>query len=238
MVFPRISDAKGRTPARRTILSMIASFLRLFDKPTRALIIACGIVTVVALAVVIPKGPEPLLDDTAPVVEQVDMEKRTTTPTASVKRAKAVPSPKPTTPSWQMPSGGAHVDLRKVRDLNVRVSIAEQKTYILSGKTVVYTMRCSTGMKGSTPTGRFKVQNRGEDFFNPNENMGAKYWVSWANYGEYLFHSVPTDRQGRYIVSEAEKLGRPASHGCVRLTVADAKWLYEQLPVDTPVTIG
>ncbi|MDB6823838.1 L,D-transpeptidase [Bifidobacterium longum] len=52
-----------------------------------------------------------------------------------------------------------------------------------------------------------------------------------------LFHTVPTDSSGRYIVSEANKLGSPASHGCVRLTVPDVKWLYEQLPQGTTVHI-
>ncbi|WP_165541109.1 L,D-transpeptidase, partial [Bifidobacterium longum] len=36
---------------------------------------------------------------------------------------------------------------------------------------------------------------------------------------------------------EPNKLGSPASHGCVRLTVPDVKWLYEQLPQGTTVHI-
>ena len=37
--------------------------------------------------------------------------------------------------------------------------------------------------------------------------------------------------------SEAEKLGSPASHGCIRLSIADSKWLYDQLPTGTPIHI-
>ena len=37
---------------------------------------------------------------------------------------------------------------------------------------------------------------------------------------------------------EGNKLGQPASHGCVRLTVADAEWFYNQIPEGTPVTIA
>ena len=66
--------------------------------------------------------------------------------------------------------------------------------------------------------------------------MGANWWVSF--YGDYLFHTVPTDSDGNYIVSEAEKLGRPASHGCLRLTVSDAKWIYDNIPDGTTVVIA
>ena len=67
--------------------------------------------------------------------------------------------------------------------------------------------------------------------------MGADYWVQF--YGPYLFHSVPTGQNfGDYLEDEAMKLGQPASHGCVRLTVADAKWFYDQVPDGTPVTIA
>ena len=39
-----------------------------------------------------------------------------------------------------------------------------------------------------------------------------------------LLHSVPIDASGDYIEEEAEELGQKAnSHGCIRLTVADAK---------------
>ena len=37
---------------------------------------------------------------------------------------------------------------------------------------------------------------------------------------------------------EGAKLGQPASHGCVRLTVADAQWFYDQVPDGTLVTIA
>ena len=55
-----------------------------------------------------------------------------------------------------------------------------------------------------------------------------------------LFRSIINQAQnfGDYLEDEAMKLGQPASHGCVRLTVADAKWFYDQVPDGTPVTIA
>ncbi|OXM99261.1 L,D-transpeptidase [Bifidobacterium vansinderenii] len=243
------NDRRRRVRAiRLNIFAMIASFLRLFDKPTRVLIVSCVVFTVASLCVIVPKGPSAFMDgQSSTSIAQAGGSSSAAARSAAssgsssrTKHALAVPAAVDDgsdNPSWMLPSGGDYVDLSQVDDLNIRVSIADQKVYVKSGDTVVYTMICSTGMDGSTPTGSYTVQNRGEDFFNSEENMGARYWVSWANYGEYLFHTVPTDQDGEYIVAEAEKLGVPASHGCVRLSVADAKWLYEQLPGGTPVVI-
>ena len=57
--------------------------------------------------------------------------------------------------------------------------------------------------------------------------------------GSILFHSVwyyeaKKDTQS-YV--QYNKLGTLASHGCVRLTVGDAKWIYDNVPSGTPVTI-
>ncbi|WP_240541472.1 L,D-transpeptidase family protein [Bifidobacterium santillanense] len=140
-------------------------------------------------------------------------------------------------PQFMRPSGGAYPNLATVPNLSIEVSIAAQRVYVRSGMNTIYTMIASTGMNNSTPRGTFRVQNRGGSFYNAREGMGANYWVSWKDWGVYLFHSVPTDVQGHYIVSEGRKLGRPASHGCVRLSIPDAKWLYDQLPANTPVTV-
>jgi len=39
------------------------------------------------------------------------------------------------------------------------------------------------------------------------------------------------------IIEEYEKLGSPASHGCIRLKLEEAKWLYEKLPSGVKVII-
>lgn len=49
--------------------------------------------------------------------------------------------------------------------------------------------------------------------------------------GPYLFHSVVYTRyKDRYSLHKAEykKLGKSASHGCIRLQVEDAKWIYDR----------
>ena len=54
----------------------------------------------------------------------------------------------------------------------------------------------------------------------------------------YLFHSVPTKGDGSYNMKEAAKLGRTqGSHGCIRLSVPDSKWLMDNIPDGTKVVI-
>ncbi|QLL70792.1 L,D-transpeptidase [Lactobacillus sp. 3B(2020)] len=147
------------------------------------------------------------------------------------------------TPFWQRPSEKkAYPNVKKHPKLWVLVSKKTERTYLVDNGKILYTMLSSTGSKGenSTPTGTFTIQDeRGDFFYNQNSGEGAKYWVSWKDHGIYLFHSVPTDQNGNFITKEANQLGKRAnSHGCVRLSVADAKWFYQNIQTGTKVVIS
>ena len=123
--------------------------------------------------------------------------------------------------------------------LSLEVSLQDQRVYVRDGSQLLYTMYASTGMDDSTPRGSFRIQSeRGDHFYNPSEGMGARYYTSFLNHGVFLFHSVPTDSKGGYIKEEANMLGiRPGSHGCIRLTVPDARWIMQSVPTGTPVLV-
>ena len=141
---------------------------------------------------------------------------------------------------WKKPTSD-YPDLEKVNDLKILVDTKNQKTFLYDGSERLTSFVVSTGIldgDSNTPLGDYVIENeRGENFFAASFGEGANYWVSFKDHGIYLFHSVPTDENGDYIVSEAEKLGKPASHGCVRMSVPDAKWFYENIPTGTPVKI-
>lgn len=142
--------------------------------------------------------------------------------------------------NWQAPSEKIpYPKWNKLKNAWIYVSTKRQKVYIHGNGKVQYIMNCSTGTKSSpTPKGTFHIQaQRGYSFYNASSREGAHYWVSWLDHGIYLFHSVPTNSNGKYIKSEAQKLGQPASHGCVRLSVADAHWMYKTVPYGTKVVI-
>lgn len=120
----------------------------------------------------------------------------------------------------------------------VDVSLAEQTVRVYRERELVREMIASTGIPETpTPAGSFRLENRGEWFFSPKYRQGGWWWVSFLNRGQYLFHSVPTDADRRVIQDEAARLGTPASHGCIRLAMADAKWFFETLPEGIRVEI-
>lgn len=117
------------------------------------------------------------------------------------------------------------------------VSLNEQLTKIFKGSEenweLIKSINSSTGLPGAeTPKGTFRISSRGNWFFSQKYQEGAKYWTSF--YGNYLFHSFPMDRNKNIL---DYTLGKPASHGCVRMTVEDAKWIHDNIPNGTKVIV-
>lgn len=140
---------------------------------------------------------------------------------------------------WKISTGGQYPNLFGIdaNHLQINVDLKKQRVYIYANNNLVYTMIVSSGMNNSTPKGDFRIGRRGYHFYNRIEGMGGDYWVGFIG-AKYLFHSVPTRANfGDYIVEEAQKLGAPASHGCVRLSVPDANWFYTNIPDGTAVHI-
>lgn len=142
----------------------------------------------------------------------------------------------PVTGSTENPSQNDRLD-SKEHNYRIEVSTSEQKMRVYDNDTLIKEWTVSTGENNSTPLGHFTIQNRGEWFYSEKYQEGAMWWVSFKDYGVYLFHSVPMDRQRNIIEKETDKLGSPTSHGCVRLRVEQAKWIYDHIPEGTPVHI-
>lgn len=181
------------------------------------------------------------LSPSADVREAEQEPEQEDTPSSSTTASTAGAKDSTQAPLWLRPTGGAYPDLRKYKNVWVDVSISKQRTYIKSGNTTIYTMIVSTGLKGpntQTPIGTFHIQKeRGTWFYAPRFEEGAEYWVSFLNHGEFLFHSVPFTENHRVIVWNAKLLGQEASHGCVHLSIPDAKWFYDSIPFGTKVVI-
>lgn len=97
-------------------------------------------------------------------------------------------------------------------------------------------MICSVGKDGKTPVGEFTTSVKWR-WAMLSGNVYAQYVYRFKN--SYLFHSVPYLRTDVSTLESEEynKLGEPASKGCVRLTVEDAKWLVDNVPSGTGVKI-
>jgi N-acetylmuramoyl-L-alanine amidase len=106
----------------------------------------------------------------------------------------------------------------------LEVLVDRQVMLAVDGRRVVRTIDVSTG-KPSTPTpiGSFRVY--------------AKYPRWWSSpFAEWLFWAAPFD--GGIAVHQYPSVPPyAASHGCVRVTAADAPWVFRFVSVDTPVHV-
>ena len=134
-------------------------------------------------------------------------------------------------------------NLSQLNNFWIHVRIGQNRVYLMNNNDVVYTMYCTAGYYqngvSTTPLGTYYIQaERGNSFYNGALGEGANYWTSFLNHGEYLFHTVPTDRWGNYKPDEAAQLGiNQGSHGCIRLSVPDAYWIMHNVPTGTRVVI-
>lgn len=101
----------------------------------------------------------------------------------------------------------------------------------------VKAMASSCGLElDSTPLGTFSTSDY-YDWRLMVDNTYGQYAVRFV--GSILFHSVPyvKDTADTLLTGEYNKLGEPASHGCVRLTVSDSKWIYDNCEKGTTVIV-
>ena len=105
----------------------------------------------------------------------------------------------------------------------------------------VIAMACSVGVMTpalETPTGDYQThfKQRWRELMGPS--YGQYVTCIMPNYGIH-FHSVAGYRMSSHNLSYTDynMLGQPASHGCVRLCVRDAKWIYDYMPIGTWVHI-
>ncbi|MEG0805005.1 MAG: L,D-transpeptidase family protein [Lachnospiraceae bacterium] len=105
--------------------------------------------------------------------------------------------------------------------------------YILPVRAIL----CSTGKTG-TPTkeGTFTLK-KVAPWHTLFGNVYGQYCTRITE--GYLFHSVfysVLGNRNTLFVNEYRKLGEKASHGCVRVTVGDAKWIYDNC-IGSKVTV-
>ena len=126
----------------------------------------------------------------------------------------------------------------------LKISVDDQRVYAYkwghgSYSQLVRTMKCSTGTTSDpTPLGTFQAGGPcGRWYYFKKFDCWAQY--AYRINGPYLFHSVLYSEKDTATLrqSSVNNLGRRASHGCVRLSVEDAKWIYNNCPAGTTVKV-
>ena len=135
---------------------------------------------------------------------------------------RALEAPKKPSLKGTSPSNRVEVDLTKQVLYVVKGGAVKRILPISSGNGATYEQKDGSKARALTPTGYYKIQRR---IVGVREaDLGTLYdpqyfYKGWAIHGS---NSVPAV---------------PASHGCIRVTRADAKWLLGQLTIGMTVHI-
>lgn len=100
-------------------------------------------------------------------------------------------------------------------------------------------MICTTGKeKTPTPIGEFRIGVKRARFTKfVDYDSWAQYWTEIGT-TDYYFHSLLySKRDASYYTSSYSKLGTAVSHGCIRLMVPDARWMWYYIAEGTLVEI-
>jgi lipoprotein-anchoring transpeptidase ErfK/SrfK len=147
----------------------------------------------------------------------------------------AAPAAEPTTTPEPEPPAATNPDpLHPAGDL-IEVSIAHQRLTAWRGGVTVYVFTISTGRPGyQTPTGHYKILEKYRNRWSRKWEVWMPYAMRWHN--GYFIHQLPHANGSSYNIG-ASKLGKPDSHGCVRVNVGDAKTLFNWTAIGTPVWV-
>lgn len=126
-------------------------------------------------------------------------------------------------------------EIKAGAEKNIKIDVSKkQRLYYYLGDTEIGSFPVSSG-KYSTPTpkGNFKIINKHPKAWS-YFGLWMPYWMGLGT-GSFGLHELPIWPSG-YREGESH-LGIPVSHGCIRLGVGSAKFLYNWAEVGTPVYI-
>lgn len=109
----------------------------------------------------------------------------------------------------------------------------QELSYFLDGVRLG-TFKVSSGKYNSTPKGHFTINYKHPKAWSRPYGLWMPYWMGLGS-GRFGLHELPVWPSG-YREGE-DHLGKPVSHGCVRLGVGSAEFLYNWAPKGTPVFI-
>ena len=115
--------------------------------------------------------------------------------------------------------------------------------YNTKDNTIAHQMLCSSGKNNATPTGTWYLPPKTLDTERSEWYLMKSYncWVKFATKisGPYFFHSIPFTGKNNNAMNAnaAREFGIPASHGCIRLRVEDARYIAQNCLAGTRLRI-
>jgi hypothetical protein len=120
----------------------------------------------------------------------------------------------------------------------LKVSLGARRLTVLDAGKVVRRFAVAIGRPDApTPTGRFAVTDRLR-----TGNDGGPYGCCILALSAHSPHAIQGwaggDRIAIHSTPEVTSIGEAASHGCVRVTLAQGRWLLAHIPLGTPTLIS
>ena len=101
---------------------------------------------------------------------------------------------------------------------------------------IVDAFMVSTGKRGmETKKGEYTIHNKNPRAWSKDYGLWMPFWMAVAPDGSFGIHELPEWPSG--YKEGANHLGTPVSHGCIRLGVGPAKFVYDFTTVGMPVII-
>lgn len=116
------------------------------------------------------------------------------------------------------------------------IDLKKQKLKYLVSDIVLKEFPISSGKASmKTPSGEFKIVNKSKKAWSNTYKLWMPYWLGLGN-GSFGIHELPLWPSG--YREGASHLGIPVSHGCIRLGIGPAAYLFERVGVGTKVIIN
>jgi LysM repeat protein len=137
------------------------------------------------------------------------------------------PSPRPTPALAPQSQPAPQIAHAPTGEKWIDVNVTTQTLSAYEGDRLVFTTKVSTGVRRyPTVLGKFRIRTKlraqtmvGPGYYLPNVPYVMYFYAGYAIHGTYWHNDF----------------GRPRSHGCVNMSIPDAKWLYEWAPIGTLV---
>ena len=132
-----------------------------------------------------------------------------------------------------------HLDrVKYLLSKKIEIDISKQRMYVWQDKKLIYNWKVSTGLRGrDTSTGRFQVLDKIPMAYSRVWRLKMPFWLGiyWVQGIENGIHGLPIRPNGSIMWGGL--LGQKASYGCIILSKAAAKSLYNWADIGTQVHI-
>ncbi|MGA2926986.1 MAG: L,D-transpeptidase [Solirubrobacteraceae bacterium] len=120
----------------------------------------------------------------------------------------------------------------------LKVALAARRLTVLHGGRVLARYVIAVGSAAApTPTGRFAVTDR-LSTGDPSGPYGCCILALSAHSPHAIAGWTGGNRIAIHSTPETESIGQPDSHGCIRVTLAEGRWLLAHVPLGTPTLIS